>query len=235
MINFIVVDDVKYFLDEVNSIITNIMMKNTAEYKIYSFNEYDSNFTKVSNSSIPNKVYILDIETKLHSGIDVARKIRIKDVNSVLIFLTAHDELSSIVSKDQLMALTFICKFDDFKTNIEKAISKSLTILNQNTVIRFKDYGTVYTLDINDILYITRDTVDRKCVIKTDYGSYKVGKTLTELKELCLDRLKQTHRGCLVNKDRVIKMDSKKNEIVFDNGEVINLISATYKKGMIQC
>lgn len=233
VINFIVADDIKYFIDEVSDVINGIMMKNTFEYKIHTFDDYNLDFKKVIKNSMPNKIYILDIETKSASGLDMARMIRRDDVNSVIIFLTAHDELSSVVSKDQLMVLTFICKFDDFKNNVKSAISKSLKVIGKNTVIKFKDYSTVYTIDVDDILYVTRDSVDRKCAIKTKYTTYKVNKSLTEIKEMCSNKLIQTHRGCLVNQDRIVKIDKKKNEISLDNGEVITLVSINYMKELI--
>lgn len=233
MINFIVVDDIKYFSDEVSNIIDKVMMKNTLEYKIHIFNDYDSKFMKIMKNSMSNKIYILDIESKSASGLDVARMIRKNDVNSIIIFLTAHNELGSVVSKEQLLVLTFICKFDDFKTNIKLAINKSLQILGKNTVIKFKDYNTFYTIHLKDILYVTHDSIDRKSIIKTDYTVYKVNNSLAEIKEMSFNKLKQTHRSCLVNEDRITKIDIKKNEIVFDNGEKIDMVSSSYKKELI--
>lgn len=233
MINFIVVDDVTYFIDEVSEIINNIMMKSTYEYRIHSFTSYEGEFVRIMKNSIPNKIYILDIETNISSGLDIARNIRKSDLNSVIIFLTAHDELSGVVSKDQLLILTFICKFDDFKIKVKQAINKALQLFGKNQVIKFKDYSTVYVIDVSDILYVTRDSVDRKCLIKTDYTTYKVNKTLSELKALSEDKLIQTHRGCLVNEDRITKISKKKREIILDNGEILNLISENFKKGLV--
>lgn len=235
MINFIAVDDIDRILKRVEKTIDKTMISNNINYKIHSFSDYDKEFFKVINKSIPNKVYILDIETPSASGIDVARIIRKNDVNSVIIFITAHEELGSLVLKDQLMFLTFISKFDDFESKLKQAIIKSLEILDQKKVIRFKDYNTLYTIPIKDILYITRDTYERKCFIKTDYTTYKTGKTLAELKEMTSGYFKQSHRACLVNMDRVRKINRGTNQIEFDTGEIINLLSNNYKKELLEC
>lgn len=233
MINFIVVDDEKYFIDEVVNIVDCIMMKNTFEYKTHTFNDFDKEFMFFMKNSLPNKIYILDIETKSASGIDIARMIRKNDMDSVIIFLTAHEELSSTISKEQLMILTFICKFDNFKFKVEQAINNSLRVIGKKNKIKIIDNRTIYTIDINDVLYVTHDSVDRKCLIKTDYAVYKVSKSLLNIKELSLNKLKQTHRGCLVNEDRISILDKKKNEIIFDNGEKIDLLSNNYKKEIV--
>ena len=90
MINFIVVDDNKKFLEIMVNVITKVMMRNKFVYETYSFEEYDDEFFKVMNSDLPNKIYIMDIETRESSGIDVARKIRKHDIDSVIIFATVH-------------------------------------------------------------------------------------------------------------------------------------------------
>lgn len=233
MINFIVVDDNIEVLKIVERIIDKSMMKNTFSYKKHMFSRYDHNFDKIMRNPIPNKIYLLDIETKDISGIDVARKIRNRDINSVIIFITAHDELTGIASKEKLLFLTYICKFDDFEEQLKSAILKSLEVLEHKTIIRFNDKGTLYTIPIKEILYITRDSVERKCLIKTESIMYKVNKTLTELEKLTDNSLKKTHRACLVNMERVRIVDKKKNYIIFDNGEKINLISHSYKKELV--
>ena len=92
MINFIIVDDNKKFLEIMVNVVTKVMMKNKFVYKTYSFDEYDDRFFSVMNSDLSNRIYILDIETREASGIDIARKIRKRDVDSIIIFATVHAE-----------------------------------------------------------------------------------------------------------------------------------------------
>ena len=166
MINFIVVDDNHEIIKIVENIITKFMMNESIEYKINIFDDYDHKFNKVMNSKMPNKIYILDIETKSASGIDIARQIRKNDIDSVIIFVTAHEELGSVIIKESLMVLTFICKFDDFENKLRNAVDNSLKIVGNKKTIRFNDYNSIYTIPIKDILYITRDSIERKSIIK---------------------------------------------------------------------
>lgn len=232
MINFIVVDDNKKFLDIMSDIITKTMMSNKFVYKTHKFVEYDSSFYDIMNSSLSNKIYILDIETREASGIDVARKIRKHDIDSIIIFATVHNEAGLVLLKNDLMFLNFICKFDDFENKLSNSINKALEFIHHKVNIKFEDRGTIYTIPLSDILYVTKESNDRKCIIKTANSEFKVSLTLKEVVELCDNKLIQTHRSCFVNMDRVRVIDKHDNIIVFDNGLSIDMLSSTYKKGI---
>lgn len=230
MINFIVVDDNKKFLDIMMGIITKVMMKNKFLYKTHLFEEYDDAFFDVMNSSISNKIYILDIETRKSSGIDIARKIRKHDVDSIIIFATVHNEAGLVLLKDDLMFLNFICKFDDFENKLSNSINKALEFMHHKVSIKFNDRGTIYTIPLSDILYVTKESNDRKSIIKTINSEFKVSLTLKEVVDLCDGKLVQTHRSCFINMERVRIIDKHDNIIVFDNGNSIDMLSNMYKK-----
>ena len=233
MINFIIVDDIKKFSDIICDVVTMVMMKNKFIYKTHVFNEYDDGFFNIMNTDISNKVYILDIETKKSSGIDIARKIRKNDVDSIIIFVTVHNEAGMVLLQDDLMFLTFLSKFDNFETKLYNSINKALDFMHHKNVIKFNDKGIIYTIPINDILYVTKESNSRKSIIKTSYAEYSVSLTLKEVVDLCDGILVQTHRSCFVNMDRVVMVDKHKCFVEFDDGEVIDLLSSSYKKGLV--
>ncbi|MBR2055468.1 MAG: LytTR family transcriptional regulator DNA-binding domain-containing protein, partial [Mycoplasmataceae bacterium] len=88
----------------------------------------------------------------------------------------------------------------------------------------------LYTININDILYITKESFERKTIIKTDYTEFKVNNSLNEIIKMLDDRFKQTHRACYINYDRKVSIDKIKRLITFDNGETIDLLSDKYRK-----
>ncbi len=233
MINFIICDDVKQYREMVEHIVVSYMMKNKLEYKTHVFKDYDSDFLKIVESKLSFKVYILDIETPTRSGIDIARLIRNKDVDSVLIFLTGHQELGHVVMKNDFLFLSYINKFDDCEKRLTKSLDKALQMFKIKSVIRFKDNGVVYTIPQDDILYITRDSVERKCIIVTDYSEFHVGKNLAELEEEVNDNFVKTHRACLMNTKRILSFSKSQKEVVFDNGMTSDLISTRFDKELI--
>ncbi len=229
-VNFIVCDDNVMTLKKVERIISRSMMGNKLAYKTHLFNDYNDKFMETLNSSMSNKIYILDIETPTRSGIDIARKIRFNDVNSVIIFLTGHEELGLTILKNELMFLSFINKYDDYEVRMTKSIKKALELLKVKNVVRFEERGIIYTICLDDVLYVTKDSVDRKSVIKTIHTEFKTYKTLSELNELFGDKFIRTHKSCIVNSDRVACINKIKRIIKFNNGETIDLLSSKYKK-----
>lgn len=230
MINFIICDDHRVIRENIVKVVHEVMMRNKIAYNTHVFEDYDSNFIKVMKSKMPSKVYILDIEVPSGSGIDIARMIRQRDIDSIIIFLTSHDELGYTILKSQFMCLTFISKYDNYVGNLKSALKKAVKMAGSKQAIRFHDQGILYTIPLNDILYITRDSVERKCVIKTDYSSFKINKNLYDLKEGLNNCFVQSHRACIVNIERVVSVDGRSRIITFDNGETTDLLSASYRK-----
>ena len=233
MINFIICDDITKDREMIKNVISKYMMKNKLEYKTHVFDDYDDDFIEIVKTKLPFKIYILDIETPTRSGIDIARIIRHKDVDSVLLFLTGHQELSEIVMKNDFLFLSFINKYDNCELRLTKAIDKALKMFKIKKTIRFKDNGILYSIPLDDILYITRDSIDRKCIIVTDYNEFKVGKNLNELEEMVTENFIKTHRACLMNKKRITSFNKYKRIVTFDNGMQSDLVSTRFNKELI--
>lgn len=234
MIDFLVCDDNLKVINDVVNVINKVMIKNNMNYKIHKFVDYDDKFMNLLKTGANYKIYILDIETPTASGIDIARKIRIKDKNSPIIFITGHEELGHTVLKSCLNFLTFISKYDDCLNKLEHAIIEALDTLGSRQTIEFLEHGIKYNLALNNILYVTRDTIERKTIIKTDSNEFRVYITLEKFNELAKNSLTKTHKSCLVNMKRVDKVDGNHNLITFDTGEVIDLLSNKYKKDVIK-
>lgn len=230
MINVVICDDNEKDRKNVVTVVKEYMAKNKIEYNMHLYSDYNNNFQKMIESKVPFKIYLLDIETPSRSGIDVAREIRKKDVDSVIIFLTAHEELGNVVLKNDLMFLSFINKFDNLEDRLNTSLKKSLELLKHKNVIKFLDRNISYTINVNDILYVTKESFERKTIIKTDYSEFKVSKSLSEIMSMLDNRFVQTHRACYVNSDRKVSVDKINRIITFDNGETIDLLSDKYKK-----
>lgn len=233
MINFIICDDVKKYREMIKRVIDKYMMKSKFEYRTHEFTDYDDEFLKIISAKLSLKVYILDIEAPSRTGIDVARIIRRKDKNSVLIFLTGHEELVYNVSRNNFLFLSFINKFDDCENHLYETIDDALNVFSIKKRLEFKDSGIQYAIPLDDILYITRDSIDRKCLIVTDYSEFRVNKTLGEIEDDLSDDFIKTHRACYMNKRRIIGFDKAKRIVLFDNGIKCDLISTRFDKELI--
>ena len=229
MIHFIICDDNAVMRKSILKIISKFMMSKELEYKSFVFNDYNDEFLEIVNQKLPFKIYILDIEVPTRTGIDVARIIRNKDEDSAIIFLTGHEELGPRILAKDITFLAFINKFDDYKNRLQYNIRKALSALEKKKCLRFDDHGTLYALPFKDILYVIKDSLTRKTVIVTEYKDFSVYKPLAYFIELLAEDFVQTHRACLVNKERIMCFDKKERLIIFDNGVKLDLVSTRFK------
>lgn len=230
MVNFIVCDDNDNFRQKVIEQIKNYMDNHNFDYHINEFNDFDSDFIKIIKSDLHNVIYVLDIEAPTRSGIDVARIIRREDLESPIIFLTGHQELGSIVLARNTNILSFINKFDNFASKLKSSLDTAMKLLGHKHMLKFEDRGSVYSIDCNKILYITTDTVARKTIIVTDNNEFAVNNSLTYFLNMLNNDFCQSHKSCIINKNRVSKINNNINVIIFDNGTTIDLLSNKYKK-----
>ena len=232
MFEFIVCDDQVMFSKGIVKLIDSIFMKNSFDYTIKSFSNYDDNFEEIIKRK-GSKIYILDIELNNGiSGIDIARKIREYDWNSTIIMLTSHSEMGYDVLKAQIMVLDFISKFEDYKLRLTQLIEKIIEKENIKGVIHYTNKGYSYRIDISNILYIVKEPLGRKCKVVTINGEYDITCTLNEIMTRLDENFYLTHRSCIVNTAHIEHVDWTNGIIIFDKGQEINLLSRERKKGL---
>ena len=231
MINFIICDDNEFFLSEIFNIVNDFCNKLKINYEIYVFKSYDNKFFDMIDSELNNKIYILDIETPNGNGIDVARKIRNKDLNSFLIFISAYTKeyISKAINSDT-MFIGYISKRKNYKDELIKKLKKIFKLGFQNNVIRFKDQGIIYTFDMRNIIYIKADSNKRRSIIYTTNSVIEVRLTLKKLKQILDYRFEYSHRSCIINHEQVLYIDTVVKVIKFKNGDTVNLLSDGFIK-----
>lgn len=216
---------------EIYNIIDDFCFSKKINFKIYAFRGYDSDFYDVMHKELDNKVYILDIETPSGNGIDMAKKIRNKDLNAFLIFISGYTAkyISQVVNSDT-MFIGYISKRKNYRDELIKKLKKIFKLGFQNNVIRFKDQGIIYTFDMRNIIYIEADSRRRRSIIHTCDGTTEVRLTLKKLKQILDYKFEYSHRSCIINHEQVIYIDTVVKIIKFKNGMTINLLSDSFIK-----
>ena len=236
MINFIICDDSELFLMKICDIVSTFCIKKHINYKIHAFKRYDSEFLNIMHSELDNKIYILDIETPSGNGIDIAKKIRNKDLNSFLIFISSYT--SEYIEKAVYSDTSFygyISKDENYCDKLLKKLKKIFRLGFQKNIIRFKDQGIIYTFDMRHIVYIEADSKKRRSIIHTLDGDIEVRLTLKKLKQILDYRFEYSHRGCIINHEQIFYIDTIVKVIKFKNGMVSYLLSNNFiKKTKIQ-
>ena len=230
MIKFIVVEDNKIHQKNVEDTIISFMMKNNYEFCIKLFDKETSELHKLIKTNEDNHIYILDFELPNSNAIDIARKIREDDWASPIIIFTAHGGMAFETFKQRLQILDFINKQLDPYKNLNEVFEICLKQLKVIKSFKFKTSGVDYNIPFNKILYFERDTYSRKIILVTDNNRYEMYKSMKEVKSKLTDDFIVTHRACIVNMKRIVKVSWKERKIYFDNGESTDLLSKTHKK-----
>lgn len=232
MIEFVLLDDDKEILKINMALISIIMMKIKEPYQVKVFEEYGQDFKKIIHSKINQKIYILDLELKNKSGIDIAREIRKYDWKSIIIILTAHSELEMQVLKGRLLILDFISKFDDYKNRLTKTILKIIDIKNKDDILIIKEKEGIMQIPFESILYLLKEKEKNITKIVTYEYNYKTRQTLISLETRLPHYFIRTHRACIVNRKQIQKIYYNENKITFKNNLKLEYISKKHKKGL---
>ena len=231
MIKIIVVDDDTKMHDDVRRIIRKVIFSYDTEVKIINYTKIDKRLEEEIKDTTYHKIYLLDIELANNaSGIQIAKKIREKDWDSQIIFMTNHDKMFETVYRSVYQVFDFIEKFHEFDKRLENDIKTILSMNFDNKMFTYSGKNVDLQVYLKSILYIYRDTNERKVILVTDNNEFIVGLTINEIYERLDDRFVFTQRSCIVNKDRVQKFDWINKEFVLDNGNKVAKLSKKYKK-----
>ncbi|HIU22679.1 MAG TPA: LytTR family transcriptional regulator DNA-binding domain-containing protein [Candidatus Fimihabitans intestinipullorum] len=220
VVELVVVEDELYFLNKECDLIDKYMMHNDIDYKIYKFTSVNSKiYDLIKNNK--RKIFLLDIHVGYDSGIDLARDIRDYDYNSIIIFLTGHEEYKSTIIGDDIMCLTYIDKFDRLKENLYRSLSKALNIIQENSVLQFKSKGITYTLQLDEILYIEKEKNQKYCSVHIAHGKAPIYQSIKDINKQLNSNFEPYGRSLIINR-KYIKMKSK-GKIVLNNGKELDI------------
>lgn len=233
MINFVIVEDNPLHMKTTKDIILNYMMKNNYEFDILEFPKINDKFNSIIDNDL-NYIYILDFELGNTNAIEVARKIRQKDWISPIIVFTVNGGMAFETFKQRLQILDFVSKQFEAEKNLFELFDICFEQLKIRNTFKYRVGKVDYSIDYDKILYIYKDTIERKSIIVTDNNEYKASMSLTKVKKLLPNNFVYSHKSCIVNLKRVDAFDWSKNLIIFDSGKTTMLLSRTHKKELVK-
>lgn len=165
-------------------------------------------------------IIFMDYQMNYINGLDTARKLRKKNNNTTIIFLTSYPNI--VFDVFEVNAFRFLMK----PINMPKLISAMddyLKSQDSSNYIMIKIDDVIKKINQNDIIYA--EASDKYCYIRTVDDNILYKKTLAELEDsLSLDVFFRCHRSYLVNFNHIVSHTS--SDITFDNNEKA-LISKT--------
>ncbi|MCI6266979.1 MAG: LytTR family DNA-binding domain-containing protein [Erysipelotrichaceae bacterium] len=231
MLRFIICEDNKDFLGRLSNIINKVMMPYNFEYKISKFTEYNKEVEEIINRKYEQKVYVLDIELGDISGLEIASEIREHDLESIIIFVTSHNECKNDIFYSRLLAIDYIPKDRLWADRFENTIEYTVKAINKRRVLSFEFNYNSYRVPFDDILYIEKVQDNQKCIINTENGNqFEIITTISELAKKLGPSFFQSHKSCIVNIEKIKKINYADNTITFINNECVYLLSNRKKK-----
>lgn len=167
---------------------------------------------------------LLDIAMEPLSGLELARKLRMRGDESKLIFVTAHRQYA--IDAYDVQASHYLVKPVDngkLETVLLKLCStlrserKSAIAIRQGTAVRRIPFGQVYYLEV----------INRKIHLHTAQESLPFYGKLEELEPSLPETFFRCHRSFIVNFDHVQRYDKK--DVWLLNGERIPLSKRRYQ------
>ncbi|MGX7150250.1 LytR/AlgR family response regulator transcription factor [Enterococcus ureasiticus] len=186
-----------------------------------------------------NDVFIVDIDLKSHfSGIDIAKKIREKNKNSFIIFLTNLENKGIEIINQNIHATSYLIKGiglnDRTVGNLFATIKKEIVNRTQDTeeYISLKKFGKTIFVKYKDILYIqTASGMRNMLVVKTIQSEQMIEGSINKLKEQIDPQYLYTGlRSYIINLTHVSALSRPEGLIMFDDGSELEVGSRIINK-----
>ena len=107
------------------------------DYRINKYGSYNDEFEQIIKDG-DRKIYILDIDSRKTSGLEVASKIREYDWESIIIVISSFNKNINDIFYTRLMVLDFICKYDEYDKRLIDDVRMAIYIIDKNKVFTFK-------------------------------------------------------------------------------------------------
>lgn len=230
MLHIIIYEDEQNYMQKNISCVNKALISSDIDYRIHKFEKYNIELKNIIEDKSIKKIYILDIETKDKSGLEVASIIREDDFDSIIIFATAFGKYQNDVFYTRLMALDFICKYHGYEKRLIDDINAALKIIYKERTFTFQYNRILHRLPINSILYIEKEPIIKRCIIHTTTDDFYVMDSIERLTARLGKSFLRTHQSCIVNLENIKEIDFPTNTIIFKNDTETNLLTNKIKK-----
>lgn len=202
--------------DDENKIVEEITSYIKKDFPMSEVRAYSNGESFLAASEERPEVLLLDIDMPGISGMEVAAALTREKVSTLIVFVTAHDEL--VYDSFKYHPFAFVRK--KFLEEELKAVlsdcEKQLVSRNKNFV--FQNASKLVTLSQSDILYFEGQA--NYLAIHTTSDEYKMRSTMAGVeKELEDSDFLRIHKGFLVNLEHIRVL--KTEELELDNGTVL--------------
>ncbi len=162
---------------------------------------------KISEKNYVPDILALDIDMPDISGMELARQLRSDKINTIIIFISSHDEF--VFDTFKLNAFRYIRKMK-LKTDLADAFEDAVRVLELN-----KDYPVFFNTDngemkimTSQIMYYEADA--RKTALYLNDGKKIIlKKKISDMQKILTQKqFIMIHRSCIINSDYVKNIEN---------------------------
>jgi DNA-binding LytR/AlgR family response regulator len=215
-------DDDRATIEQIEEYIE-IIHDKSLEYEVFFSAEELQKYMTEGNTDFD--AFILDIEMKKMSGIDFAKKLRQKNVNSLIIYITSHSQY--VFDVFETITFDFVEKpltLEKLKRILEK-IKKYFEATEKKFVFSYRKNN--YSVAFSNISYLEKE--GRKVWIYTiDDKKYQCNMTLEEIwSQLDAEIFGMLNKSLIVNISKIEGIIGEK--VALQNGKLL-YVSRAYRK-----
>lgn len=198
------------------------------DYRIHKFINYSEELDVIVKSS-GKKIYILDVSSKL-SGLEIALKVREYDWDSIIIVVATSTKYSEDIFYKRLMVFDYVSMCNNYEQRLIDDIKMAITIIDKHKIFTFKFNHIIYRIPYNQITYIEKEPIVKRCIIHTNNNQYYITGSLNWIMKLLDENFCRTHQSCIVNLNNIKEVDLSNNLIIFKNDDYTDMLTAKMKK-----
>lgn len=174
------------------------------------------------NKSLNEGMYFLEIEqhTKAEK-IKLAKLIRDKDRDGVIIFFSKNYKSSLIILKCRIEAMDYIVykENDEFAEEIKKCFMQANNRLNnKNRVLIIEKDNEIISIKYDNIMYFEASMKPHKVEVYTKDENIDFYGTLSDIEKQLDDEFCRCHKGFIINIKQVKRLDKNKRLVEMNDG-----------------
>lgn len=214
-------DDEQIFLDKVKGLLEQYSVKHQIPMEIHAFNTADEFLEEISNEY---DLILLDVRLDQANGIEVAKELRSRKIDSMIIYISAYLEMAP--RGYEVQAFRYILK-SDLDQVLEYTLNDAMVeFRRRRKEYEIKTQGQTECIPLADILYFA--SFKRYVEIYTVDRIYKQYRKMYELEqELEAQGFLRIHKSYLVNMKYISYI--KNREIYLKDGTVLPCSKTEYQ------
>ncbi len=194
-------------------------------FKLYVSGKPDQLFADIRGKGNQHVFFLdIDLNGQKKRGFEVARKVRARDAQALIIFVTQHANFMPLTFQYQVSALDFIDKElpeEEFRQRLAGILQHARENLNkdlaEDSFLLENDQFRIQ-MPYSDIYFIESSSSPHKLILHGRQDYMEFYGTLAEV-DKASDRLIRVHRAISLNPANVSKVDKSQRLAYFPNGE----------------